>query len=114
MFSNAKNYCRDPYVPLLVPLVNPSYLSIVQQQQVLYTSSLKKGFIITNANCFTTGYVISLSALEKTFGSLEAIIVTTMQAISGVDYLGIPSLDILNNIVLFISGKEEKIEWKIF
>jgi len=79
---------------------------------VLHSPPLKKGFIVMNANCSTTGYVISLFALKKTFGPL--VIVTTMQAISGAGYSGIPSLDILNNVVPFISGKEEKIEWKTF
>jgi len=112
VFSNAKNYRRDPHVPLLVPFVNPSHLSIIQQQRALHSPPLKKGFIVTNANCSTTGYVIPLSALEKTFGPLEAVIVTTMQAISGAGYPGIPSLDILDNVVPFISGEEEKIEWE--
>ena len=112
VFSNAKNYRRDPHVPLLVPFVNPSHLSIIQQQRALHSPPLKKGFIVTNANCSTTGYVIPLSALEKTFGPLEAVIITTMQAISGAGYPGIPSLDILDNVVPFISGEEEKIEWE--
>ncbi|KAF5376532.1 hypothetical protein D9757_008289 [Collybiopsis confluens] len=112
LFSNAKNYRRDPNVPLIVPLVNPSHLSIIAQQQRLHSPPLSKGFIVTNANCSTTGYVIPLAALEKAFGPIESVLVTTMQAISGAGYPGVPSLDILGNVVPYISGEEEKIEWE--
>jgi len=112
VFSNAKNFRRDPNVPLIVPLVNPSHLSIIPQQQSLFSPSLKKGFIVTNANCSTTGYVIPVYALEKAFGPIESAILTTMQAISGAGYPGVPSLDILDNVIPYISGEEEKIEWE--
>ena len=112
VFSNAKNYRRDPQVPLIVPLVNPSHLSIIPQQQSLHQPPLKKGFIVTNANCSTTGIVIPLYALEKAFGPLESAIVTTLQAISGAGYPGVASLDIMDNVVPYISGEEEKIEWE--
>jgi len=98
-------------VPLCVPLVNPSHFAIVphQKQQL----GLKKGFIITNANCSTTGIVVPLHALEKAFGPLETVMVTTMQAISGAGYPGVPSLDILDNVVPYIGKEEEKIEWEL-
>ncbi|KAG2060300.1 aspartate-semialdehyde dehydrogenase [Suillus hirtellus] len=112
IFSNAKNYRRDPSVPLIVPLVNDSHLSIIPQQQALQNPPLKKGFIVTNANCSTTGYVIPLRALEKAFGPIESCLVTTMQAISGAGYPGVSSLDIIDNIVPYIGGEEEKMEWE--
>ncbi|KAF9226822.1 aspartate-semialdehyde dehydrogenase [Gyrodon lividus] len=112
VFSNAKNYRRDPSVPLVVPLVNASHLSIIPQQQALHQPPLKKGFILTNANCSTTGLVIPLSALEKSFGPIESCIVTTMQAISGGGYPGVPGLDIIDNVVPYIGGEEEKMEWE--
>jgi aspartate-semialdehyde dehydrogenase len=112
VFSNAKNYRRDPHVPLIVPLVNPSHLSIIRQQQSLRSPPLKNGFIVTNANCSTTGCVIPLSALEKAFGPIELLLVTTMQAISGAGYPGISSLDIMDNVIPYISGEEEKMEWE--
>ncbi|KAJ8519689.1 hypothetical protein ONZ45_g3398 [Pleurotus djamor] len=112
VFSNAKNYRRDPHVPLIVPLVNPSHLVMIPQQRSLHSPPLKKGFIVTNANCSTTGYVIPLAALEKAFGPIDACMVTTMQAISGAGYPGIPSLDIIDNVVPYIGGEEEKMEWE--
>ena len=73
-------------------------------------NSLTKGFIVTNANCSTTTIVIPLTALEKAFGPIESVLVTTMQAISGAGYPGVASLDILDNVVPYIGGEEEKIE----
>ncbi|BGP24753.1 aspartate-semialdehyde dehydrogenase [Rhodotorula toruloides] len=111
VFSNAGNFRRDPLVPLVVPLVNPSHFGIIPHQKE--TLGLNKGFIITNANCSTTGIVIPLHALEKAFGPLETIMVTTMQAISGAGYPGVSSLDILDNVVPYIAKEEEKIEWEL-
>ena len=112
MFSNAKSYRRDPNVPLIVPLVNPHHFNIISQQQALHSPPLKKGFIVTNANCSTTGVVIPLAALERAFGPVESCVITTLQAISGAGYPGVPSLDIFDNVVPYISGEEEKIEWE--
>lgn len=112
MFSNAKNYRKDPHVPLVVPLVNTSHYSIIPQQRALHSPPLKKGFIVTNANCSTTGFVVPLAALEKAFGPLESCMITTMQAISGAGYPGVSSLDIIDNVIPYISGEEEKMEWE--
>ena len=112
MFSNAKNYRRDPHVPLIVPLVNTAHFSMIPQQQRLHAPALKKGFIVTNANCSTTAVVVPLAALERAFGPIESCMITTMQAISGAGYPGVASLDIVDNIVPYIGGEEEKIEWE--
>jgi aspartate-semialdehyde dehydrogenase len=112
VFSNSKNHRRDPVVPLIVPLVNPSHFSIIPHQRTLHSPPLKKGFIVTNANCSTTGLVVPLAALEKAFGPIESVLVTTMQAISGAGYPGVASLDIMDNVVPYISGEEEKMEWE--
>jgi aspartate-semialdehyde dehydrogenase len=112
VFSNSKNYRRDPSVPLVVPYINPSHFSIIPHQRSLQSPPLKKGFIITNANCSTTGLVIPLKALEDAFGPIDTMIVNTMQAISGAGYPGVSSLDIHDNVVPYISGEEEKIEWE--
>ncbi|GAA5985086.1 hypothetical protein JCM11641_006353 [Rhodosporidiobolus odoratus] len=111
VFSNAGNFRRDPLVPLVVPLINPSHFAVIEEQK--RSLGLSKGFIITNANCSTTGLAIPLHALEKAFGPLETVMVTTLQAISGAGYPGVPSLDILDNVVPYISKEEEKIEWEL-
>nr|VWP01994.1 STE/STE11 protein kinase [Ganoderma boninense] len=74
--------------------------------------ALRKGFIVTNANCSTTAVVVPLAALERAFGPIESCMITTMQAISGAGYPGVPSLDIVDNVVPYIPGEEEKIEWE--
>ena len=112
VFSNARNFRRDPTVPLIVPLVNPSHLAIVRHQQFLLKPPLKKGFLVTNANCSTTGLVVPLAALEQAFGPLQTVLVTTLQAISGAGYPGVSSLDIMDNVVPYIASEEEKIEWE--
>ncbi|WFC99127.1 aspartate-semialdehyde dehydrogenase [Malassezia yamatoensis] len=112
VFSNAKNYRQDPLCPLVVPLVNPDHFSILSHQRSQMQPPLRKGFIVTNANCATTGIVVAFKALEQAFGPLETIMVSTMQAISGAGYPGVSSLDILNNVVPYISGEEEKVEWE--
>ncbi|KAG9285796.1 hypothetical protein G9A89_013221 [Geosiphon pyriformis] len=110
VFSNAKNYRQDPTVPIIVPTVNPLHFNLIPYQRNLH--SLKKGFLVTNANCSTTGLVVALKPLLDAFGPIESVIVTTMQAISGAGYPGVASLDIFDNVIPFISGEEEKMEWE--
>lgn len=107
VFSNAKNHRMDPDVPLVVPLVNGDHLDIIPLQQK--KRGLKKGFLVCNANCSTTGLVVPLRPLEDLFG-IQSMIVTTMQAISGAGYPGVSSMDIIDNVIPFISGEEDKIE----
>ncbi|KAJ3036026.1 hypothetical protein HDV00_003119 [Rhizophlyctis rosea] len=108
VFSNAKNHRMNPIVPLMVPVVNAHHLDIIPHQRSQF--NVQKGFLVTNANCSTTGLVVPLKALQDAFGPLSRVVVTTMQAISGAGYPGVPSLDILGNIVPHIGGEEEKIE----
>jgi aspartate-semialdehyde dehydrogenase len=110
VFSNAKNYRRDPVVPLIVPTVNPSHFNIIPHQRSVH--SLEKGMLVTNSNCSTTGLVVALKPLQDAFGPIESVIVQTMQAISGAGYPGVSSLDIFDNVIPFISGEEEKIEYE--
>lgn len=88
-------------------------MSIIPHQQASHSPPLQRGFIVTNANCSTTGIVIPLHALELAFGPIETVMCTTMQAISGAGYPGVSSLDILDNVVPYIGGEEEKIEWEL-
>src|SRR5215469_11455874 len=105
--SNSKNHRMDPDVPLLVPEVNAAHLDSIPLQQK--NRGYGTGFIVTNPNCSTAGLVLVLKPLADAFG-LEKIFVVTMQAASGAGYPGVPSLDILGNVVPFIGGEEEKME----
>jgi aspartate-semialdehyde dehydrogenase len=103
--SNARNYRMDPLVPLLIPEVNPDHLNLVTEQR---RAKGWQGAIVTNPNCSTVVLAMALAPLRKF--ELKTVIVSTMQAVSGAGYPGVPSLDILGNVVPFISGEEEKIE----
>ncbi len=104
--SNSSNHRMDADVPLVIPEVNPDHLALLDAQRA---QRGWKGAILTNPNCTTIGLVMSLAPLERAFG-LEKVLVTSMQAVSGAGYPGVPTLDILGNVVPFISGEEEKVE----
>src|SRR5580693_4045662 len=103
--SNSKNHRMDRDVPLLVPEVNPDHLKLVALQQ---RHRPWKGQIVTNPNCATVSLVMGLAPL-KPFG-ITQVVATTMQAISGAGYPGVPSMDINANVIPFIGGEEEKME----
>ncbi len=106
--SNARNHRYDDDVPLLIPEVNPEHLGLLDVQK---RTRGWKGFIATNPNCSTTHLVSALHPLHERFG-VKKIFVVTMQAISGAGYPGVSSMDILDNVVPYISGEEEKMEEK--
>jgi aspartate-semialdehyde dehydrogenase len=103
--SNARNYRMDPVVPLLIPEVNADHLAVLAEQRA---TKGWKGAIVTNPNCSTIVLASALAPLRQ-FG-LSRVVVSTMQAISGAGYPGVPSLDILGNVVPFIGGEEEKMQ----
>ena len=105
VLSNARNHRMNPVVPLLVPEVNADHLGLLRVQA---RQRGGKGAIVTNPNCSTIVLSMALAPL-RAFG-LRACLVSTMQAVSGAGYPGVPSLDILGNVIPFISGEEEKIE----
>ena len=103
--SNSRNYRMVDTVPLLIPEVNAEHLALLDAQAA---AQGWKGRIITNPNCSTVAITMALAPLRQ-FG-IDTMMVTTLQAISGAGYPGVPSWDILGNIIPFISGEEEKIE----
>ncbi len=105
VLSNARNHRMDPLVPLLIPEVNAEHLALLTEQQAVKGWS---GALVTNPNCSTIVLALALAPLRQ-FGLTRAV-VTTMQAVSGAGYPGVPSLDILGNVVPYIGGEEEKIE----
>jgi aspartate-semialdehyde dehydrogenase len=104
--SNASAHRMDTDVPLLIPDVNPEHTALIEHQRRRRGWS---GFIVTNPNCSSTHLVCALKPLYDAFG-LVSVSVVTMQALSGAGYPGVASLDILDNVVPFIGGEEEKIE----
>jgi len=104
VISNSSAYRMDEDVPLLIPEVNHQHLGLIKQQR--YTSG---GFIVTNPNCSTIMLALALAPLHASFG-VSAVAATTLQALSGAGYPGVASLDILDNVLPYIGGEEEKIE----
>jgi aspartate-semialdehyde dehydrogenase len=104
--SNARSHRLDPDVPLLIPEVNPDHLALIEIQR---RRRGWKGFIVTSPNCSVTQLVLALTPLWERF-RIEAVNITTMQALSGAGYPGVPSLDILDNVIPYIPGEEEKLE----
>ena len=101
VISNSKNHRMDGYVPLLSAEVNPEHLEMLKFQKT-------KGKIVTNSNCTIMGVTIALKALER-FG-VQQVMLFSMQALSGAGYPGVPSMDIVDNVIPFINGEEHKAE----
>lgn len=104
--SNSSHYRMGQDVPLVIPEVNPDHLALVRAQR---RNQGWSGMIVTNPNCTTVGLAMSLRPLLSAFG-LSKVIMTSMQAVSGAGYPGVPTLDILGNVVPYIGGEEEKVE----
>lgn len=104
--SNASTYRMAPDVSILFPEVNPEQAHIIPIQRRLRGWS---GGIITNSNCTSTGVTVALKPLQDAFG-LKTVFAVSMQALSGAGYPGVPSMDIIDNVVPYIKGEEEKVE----
>jgi len=102
--SNASAFRYEPDVPILVPDVNPSHIDILPIQRA---NRGWPGFIATNPNCTTAGISVVLKPLDDAFG-LRRVFAATLQAISGAGYPGVPSFDITDNVIPWISGEEDK------
>lgn len=105
--SNASYHRSSSDVPVLVPEINPEHIHILPHQQK--KRGWKTGFIVAKPNCSVQSYMIPLSPLHRQFKVLN-LIVTTMQAVSGSGYPGVSSLDIVDNVIPYIAGEEEKSE----
>ncbi len=104
--SNASAYRQEPDVPLIIPEVNGEHLSLLERQRA---HREWQGLIVTSPNCTATGLVMPLKALDQAFG-VRQVFVTTLQAVSGAGYPGVPYLDIIDNIIPNIPGEAEKIQ----
>jgi aspartate-semialdehyde dehydrogenase len=93
-------------VPLVIPEVNGDHLPLLKTQKWFKENG---GFAVTNPNCSAIGLVMALAPLHRRFG-VEKVFVSTMQAVSGAGYPGVPSLDILGNVIPYIASEEQKME----
>jgi aspartate-semialdehyde dehydrogenase len=109
VLSNAKNHRMAPDVPLVIAEVNPGHLRVLEAQR------RKRGWsggIVTNGNCSAIVATLALAPLHEHFG-IAGVFVSTMQAVSGAGYPGVPSLDILGNVVPYIADEENKLETEL-
>jgi aspartate-semialdehyde dehydrogenase len=104
--STTSAFRMDPLVPMIIPEVNPDHLSIIERQR---EEKHWKGFLVTKSNCTTMPLVIPAKPLLDAFG-LRRIMVVSLQALSGAGYPGVQSLDIIDNVIPFIKGEEEKLQ----
>jgi aspartate-semialdehyde dehydrogenase len=106
--SNASAHRWTSDVPMLIPEVNPHHTDIipVQKKNRLWD----KGFIVVKPNCSIQSYMIPVWALLRAGYEVKRMVVTTMQAVSGAGYPGVASLDMIDNVVPYIGGEEEKSE----
>jgi aspartate-semialdehyde dehydrogenase len=103
VLTNSSPHRMDDAVPLLIPEVNADQLGLLDA-----CKQTGGGFIVANPNCSTVMIALALAPLSARFG-LEAVVATTLQAISGAGYPGVASLDITDNVIPFIAEEEEKI-----
>ena len=108
VLSNAKNYRMEPDVPLVIAEVNPGHLQVLGAQRAR-RGWKDGGGIVTNGNCSAIVATLAVAAIHERFGIADAF-VSTMQAVSGAGYPGVPSLDILGNVIPFIKDEEDKLE----
>lgn len=107
VISNSSSFRMDEDVPLLIPEINHDHLGLIEIQQK--KRGFGKGFIVTNPNCAIMSFAPPLAALQDKFG-VENVFVTTFQAVSGAGYPGVPTLDIMDNVLPYIAGEEPKVE----
>jgi aspartate-semialdehyde dehydrogenase len=106
--SNASTYRMTPDVPLLIPEVNPEHIGMIERQRA---ERGWQGCLVTNPNCAVIGIVMALKPLHDAFG-VKTVHAATLQSVSGAGYPGVPSLDILDNVIPNIGdgGEEAKVE----
>jgi aspartate-semialdehyde dehydrogenase len=106
VISNSSAFRMAEDVPLVIPEVNADHTELIKRQKWYKETG---GFMVTNSNCSAMGLVLALAPLHRRFG-VEKVFVVTMQAISGAGYPGVPSLDILGNVIPYIANEEPKME----
>jgi len=108
VISNSSANRWTPDVPMIIPEINHHHINIIPIQQK--NRGFSRGFVTVKPNCSIQSYMTPIYALEKKGYKVQKMIVTTLQAVSGAGYPGVPSLDIVDNIVPYIGGEEEKSE----
>jgi aspartate-semialdehyde dehydrogenase len=108
LVSNNSAHRSTEDVPMMIPEINPGHLDIIPEQQ--RKRGWSKGFIVVKPNCSIQSYMLPIYALMKAGYKIDKMIVTTLQALSGAGYPGPAAIDLVDNVIPYISGEEEKSE----
>jgi aspartate-semialdehyde dehydrogenase len=106
--TNASAFRAEPDVPLIMPEINPDHTALIERQR---RERGWPGAIVANPNCTSAGMTVALHALNLEFG-VDSAIAVSFQALSGAGYPGVASLDINDNVIPYVGGEEEKVEWE--
>jgi aspartate-semialdehyde dehydrogenase len=106
--SNNSAHRSTPDVPMFIPEINAGHVELIPIQRK--NRGWKKGFIAVKPNCSLQSYLTPVYALMAAGYPIDSLVITTLQAVSGAGYPGVASWDIIDNVVPFISGEEEKTE----
>ena len=104
--ASAHRWTED--VPMLLPEINSEHTKMIDTQRK--NRGWSKGFIVVKPNCSVQSFLTPIYALQKAGYEIDKLSIVTMQAISGAGYPGVPSLDMVDNIVPYIGAEEEKTE----
>ncbi len=105
--SNSAHRWTDD-VPMLIPEINHEHTAVIPQQRA--KRGWKRGFVVVKPNCSLQSFLTPVHALQQAGHQVARLIITTLQAVSGAGYNGVPSMDMVDNIVPLIGGEEEKTE----
>ena len=108
VISNSSANRWTPDVPMIIPEINHNHINVIPIQQK--NRGFSRGFVTVKPNCSIQSYITPIYALETNGYKVDKVIVTTLQAVSGAGYPGVPSLDVVDNIVPYIGGEEKKSE----
>jgi aspartate-semialdehyde dehydrogenase len=106
VLSTASAFRDEDDVPIMVPGVNLAHAAQIEVQR---RRRGWRGFVVPLPNCTTMGLVVTLKPLLDRFG-VQRVVLTSMQGVSGAGLSpGVPALDILDNVIPYIPGEEEKV-----
>lgn len=108
VISNNSAHRWTPDVPMIIGEINHNHIDVIPIQQK--KRGFVNGFVVVKPNCSLQSYLTPIYALETAGYKLGKLIITTLQAVSGAGYPGVSSMDIVDNIVPYIGGEEEKTE----
>ena len=104
--SNNSAHRHTPDVPMIIPEINPEHAEIIAAQRKRLGT--KRGFVAVKSNCSLQSYVPALHPLKK-YG-IEAVLACTYQAISGAGKTFETWPEMVDNVIPYIGGEEEKSE----